>query len=96
MSKSTTPDLDLNHIQLQNLLDFRDRRVNNVNYVRNVLRKFFSSYIKKSSTSSDENQSDHLISPILIHPCLQFDKHSKFSGSRTLNFYSNKFVSFCR
>jgi hypothetical protein len=89
-STATTPDFDLNHIQLQNLMDFRnqtisnDRRLNNINYVRNVLRRFFGGHTKKSSSiNSDDNlpdQSDNLISPILLHPCLQFDKHTKFSG----------------
>ncbi len=86
-STSTTPDLDINNIQLQNLMDFRnDKRFNNINYVRHVLRKFFGNYTKKfsliSQTSDDQSViiNDNLISPILIHPCLQFDKHTKFSG----------------
>ncbi|CAF3240364.1 unnamed protein product [Rotaria sp. Silwood2] len=103
-STATTPDLDINNIQLQNLIDFRnqtninDKRSNNVNYVRHVLRKFFGGYIKKStsinSTISDDNLNDqiltinnindNLILPILIPACLQFNKHEKFSG-RILN-----------
>ena len=99
-STATTPDVDINNIQLQNLIDFRnqtnpnDRRYNNVNYVRQVLRRFFGSYSKKSSSISStgfddslpdqtlttNNFNDNLISPILIHPCLQFNKHTKFSG----------------
>lgn len=98
-STSTTPDVDLNNIQFQNLLDIRnnptnDRRLNNVNYVRNVLRRFFGSYNKKSSsnnsTISDENlfdQSDNLISPILIHSCLLFNKHTKFSGELLIDWF---------
>jgi hypothetical protein len=91
-STSTTPDLDINNIQLENLMDLRntnDRRFNNV---RNVLRKFFGNYNKKFSSSInptvfDDNLpdqsstiNDSLISPILIHSCLQFNKHKKFSG----------------
>jgi hypothetical protein len=97
-STATTPDLDINNIQLQNLMDFRnqtntnDKRFNNVNYVRHVLRKFFGGYTKKYTSinqsvddsltdqSVASNINDNLISPILIHPCLQFDKHTKFSG----------------
>jgi hypothetical protein len=96
-STSTTPDLDINNIQLQNLMDIRntnDRRFNNINYVRNVLRRFFGSYNKKSSsinsTVIDDNltdQTDNLISPILIHSCLQFDKHTKFSGELLLDWF---------
>jgi hypothetical protein len=95
-STATTPDLDINNIQLQNLIEFRnqtntnDRRLNNGNYVRNVLRRFFGGYTKKSSainstvfddlTDQSLTTDDNLISPIVIHPCLQFDKHTKFSG----------------
>ena len=86
-STSTTPDLDINNIQLQNLMDFRnDKRFYNINYVRHVLRKFFGNYTKKfsliSQTSDDQSGiiNDNSISPILVHPCLQFDKHTKFSG----------------
>jgi hypothetical protein len=90
-STATTPDLDINNIQIQNLIDFRtqtnDKRLNNVNYVRHVLRKFFGGYNKKppsinttSFDDTDQSPSDSLISPILIHPCLQYDKHAKFSG----------------
>ncbi|CAF1020014.1 unnamed protein product [Rotaria sordida] len=106
-STPTTPDLDINNIQLQNLIDFRnqintnDKRSNNINYVRHVLRKFFSGYIKKStsinSTISDENLTDqiltinnindNLISPILIHSCLQFHKHEKFSGELLFDWF---------
>ncbi|CAF3047800.1 unnamed protein product [Rotaria sp. Silwood2] len=69
-----------------------DKRIHNVNYVRHVLRKFFGSYTKKSSstTSFDDISYEQLqttniiknnsISSILIHPCLQYDKHTKFSG----------------
>jgi hypothetical protein len=97
-STSTTPDLDINNIQLQNLMDIRntnDRRFNNVNYVRNVLRRFFGNYNKKSSSINspvfDDNnltdQTDNLISPILIHSCLQFDKHTKFSGELLFDWF---------
>ncbi|CAF1083434.1 unnamed protein product [Adineta ricciae] len=87
-STATTPDLDLNNIQIQTLMDFRnqtnsnDKRLNNVNYVRQVLRRFFGVYNKKStsSNSTDDNYSNNLMSPILIHPCLQSSKHAKFSG----------------
>ncbi|CAF4868073.1 unnamed protein product [Rotaria socialis] len=49
-STATTPDLDVNNIELQNLIDFRnqtntnDKRFNNINYVRHVLRKVFGSH----------------------------------------------------
>jgi len=107
-STASTPEVDINSIQLQNLMDFRnqtnpnDKRYNNVNYVRQVLRRFFGSYNKKSSsinsTSFDDNLTDqtptinqfndNLISPILIHPCLQFNKHAKFSGRNTeMNYF---------
>ncbi|CAF3501693.1 unnamed protein product [Adineta steineri] len=104
-SAATTPDLDINQIQLQNLMDFRnqtnsnDKRFNNVNYVRQVLRRFFGVYNKKSPTISsiDDNSTDqlnnnnniqdNLISPILIHPCLQFNKHAKFSGELLLDWF---------
>ena len=90
-STATTPDLDLNNIQIQTLMDFRnqtnsnDKRLNNVNYVRQVLRRFFGVYNKKvtMSNSIDDN-SNNLISPIFIHPCLQLNKHAKFSGRETL------------
>ncbi|CAF0999006.1 unnamed protein product [Adineta steineri] len=104
-SAATTPDLDINQIQLQNLMDFRnqtnsnDKRFNNVNYVRQVLRRFFGVYNKKSPTinSIDDNSTDqlnnnnniqdNLISPVLIHPCLQFNKHAKFSGELLLDWF---------
>lgn len=70
-----------------------DKRINNVNYVRHVLRRFFGSYHKRTSTSSstfDDISSEQLlttniirnnsISSIVIHPCLEYDKHTKFSG----------------
>ena len=92
-STATTPDVDLSNIQLQTLLDLRqqtnDKRLNNVNYVRHVLRKFFGNYIRKPSTSNatgfddvfaEASSPDTLISPILTHPCLHYDKHAKFSG----------------
>jgi len=91
---SSTPDLDITNIQIQNLMDIRntnDRRItNNVNYVRNVLRRFFGSYNKKYSTISDDNhsdQSENLISPILIHSCLEFNKHKKFSGELLFDWF---------
>ncbi|CAF2133808.1 unnamed protein product [Rotaria magnacalcarata] len=100
-STATTPDLDINNIQLQNLIDFRnqtntnDKRFNNINYVRHVLRKVFGSHNKKSSsrrsTISDDNLTDQtltiddLVAPILIHSCLQYDKHGKFSGELLLD-----------
>ncbi|CAF1199407.1 unnamed protein product [Rotaria sp. Silwood1] len=106
-STATTPDLDINNIQLQNLIDVRnqtntnDKRSNNVNYVRHVLRKFFGGYIKKSisinSTICDDNLNDqilttnnindNLMSPILIPPCLQYYNYEKFSGELLLDWF---------
>ncbi|UJR15581.1 hypothetical protein I4U23_002517 [Adineta vaga] len=104
-STVTTPDLDLNNIQIQTLMDFRnqtnsnDKRFNNVNYVRQVLRRFFGVYNRKSSSnqSTDENSidqsittnnfNDNLISPILIHPCLLWNKHTKFSGELLIDWF---------
>ncbi|CAF1506732.1 unnamed protein product, partial [Adineta ricciae] len=94
-STATTPDLDLNNIQIQTLMDFRnqtnsnDKRLNNVNYVRQVLRRFFGVYNKKStsSNSTDDNYSNNLMSPILIHPCLQSSKHAKFSGDLLVDWF---------
>lgn len=70
-----------------------DRRATNVNYVRHVLRKFFGGYNKKYSTNAgfddisyessptaNHTNAEQCISPIFIHPCLQFEKHTKFSG----------------
>jgi hypothetical protein len=69
-----------------------DRRIHNVNYVRHVLRRFFGVYHKKSSPSTvlediscEQSPTANIItenstSPILIHPCLQYDKRTKFSG----------------
>lgn len=98
-SATTTPDLDISSIQLQNLLDFRnqtttnDKLFTNINYVRNVLRKLFGSHSNSSRRSSSRGSTicednlndqtltiDNSISPILIHSCLQYDKHEKFSG----------------
>lgn len=101
-STATSPDLDINNIQFQNLMDLRsptttsDKRLNNVNYVRHVLRKFFGVYSKKPTSISPavfddcftdqstttNNISDNLVPAILIHPCLQYDKHAKFSGRK--------------
>ncbi|CAF5066745.1 unnamed protein product, partial [Rotaria socialis] len=70
-------------------------RFNNINYVRHVLRKVFGSHSKKyssrRSTISDDNLTDqtlaidNLMAPILIHPCLQYDKHETFSGELLLD-----------
>ena len=96
----TTSDLNINNIHLQNILDdhnqtsTNDRRFNNINYVRNVLRKIFRGHSKKSTSinsptfddisfdqSSRTNSiSNNIISPILIHSCLQFNEHGQFSG----------------
>jgi len=93
---SSTPDLDINNIQLQNLMDIRNTNDRRVNYVRNVLRRFFGNYNKKSSSINspviDDNnlidQTDNLIiSPILIHSCLQFNKHTKFSGELLFDWF---------
>jgi hypothetical protein len=97
-STATTPDLDIQNLMDTNI-DIRrqsalsDKRTNNVNYVRHVLRKFFGSSNKRTSSSaifddiSNEQSpttntvTPNAISPILIHPCLQYDKHTKFSGT---------------
>ena len=99
-STATTPDIDIDDIQLQTLMDYHnqtianDRRFSNMDCVRYVLRKFFGGHGKRSisinsavfddtltdQTSSVNNVNDNLILPILIHPCLQFDRHEKFSG----------------
>jgi len=76
---SSNSDLDN---QFENLMDFRhDKRFNNINYVRHLLRKFFGNYTKKFLSITQIND-DNLISPILIQPCLHFDKHTKFCGKR--------------
>jgi hypothetical protein len=74
-----------------------DKRIHNVNYVRHVLRKFFGGYNKKSSSTTtvfddisyEQSSTTNLltensISPILIHPCLQYNKRRKFSGKNLL------------
>jgi hypothetical protein len=70
-----------------------DRRLNNVNYVRHVLRRFFGGSARKSSPTIglDESPSEqspnantlagNFSSPVLTHPNLQYDKHTKFSGN---------------
>ena len=86
-STATTPDIEF-PVLMETTNDLRrqsstsDRRTTNVNYVRNVLRKFFGGYGKKYSTNSnfDEISSDTNVTPILVHPCLQFEKKTKFSG----------------
>ena len=72
-----------------------DKRATNVNYVRHVLRKFFGSHAKKHSAYIGFDEipyepspatsaiTETSITPILIHPCLQFDKRTKFSGTMT-------------
>jgi hypothetical protein len=83
------------HIDLRRQSSTNDRRTTNVNYVRHVLRKFFGGSNKKysSNTVFDDltyesssaltscTTADSCLSPILIHPCLQFDKHTKFTGN---------------
>lgn len=73
-----------------------DKRIHNVNYVRHVLRRFFGGYNKKytSPTIYDDisyeqspttnKLSENLTSPILIHPNLQYDKNTKFSGMKKM------------
>ncbi|CAF3703241.1 unnamed protein product [Rotaria sp. Silwood1] len=80
-----------------------DKRIHNINYVRQVLRKFFGSYNKKSSsiTNFDDISYEQLqttniiknnsISSILIHPCLQYDKHRKFSGELLFDWFLSHF-----
>ncbi|CAF0847252.1 unnamed protein product [Rotaria sordida] len=80
-----------------------DKRIHNINYVRHVLRKFFGSYNKKSSSITSFNDisyeplqttniiKNNSISSILIHPCLQYDKHTKFSGELLLDWLLNHF-----
>lgn len=72
-----------------------DKRNTNVNYVRHVLRKFFGSHAKKQSayvgldeipyepSPTTSTITEGSITPILIHPCLQFDKRTTFSGTMT-------------
>ena len=90
-STATTPDLDMpnpieNHSEVRRPSLNNERRTTNVNYVRHVLRKFFGGYNKKyfSNTVFDdisgETTIEHLQSPVFINPCLQFEKHTKFSG----------------
>lgn len=94
----TTPDLDIqnsmdNNIDNRRTSTFSDKRINNVNYVRTVLRRFFGGHKKSSQTISDESPYEpssptilaattleNITSPVFIHPCLQYDKHTKFSG----------------
>jgi len=90
-SQLLTSDFDIQNIMDINSDNRRqpslnDKRIHNVNYVRHVLRRFFGSHNKKSSF--DDTYSEHspkiltenLRSPILIQPCLQYDKHRKFTG----------------
>lgn len=78
-----------------------DKRFHNVNYVRHVLRRFFNVYHKKSSTStpfddvsSQESQITNILkinsTSVIIDPCLQYDKHTKFSGKHSNNFLKLK------
>lgn len=87
-SSLTSPDIE-NLNSMETSIDYRrttasnDKRLHNVNYVRHVLRRFFGGYNRKSSPFvSDENSLEQ--SPILIHPLLQYDKHTKFSGKNTI------------
>jgi hypothetical protein len=93
LSIAATPDIDIQNLMDHSLEDRRqstlsDKRITNVNYVRHVLRRFFGGSNKKSPTdeiSSEQSPTidviqDDLASPILIHPGLQYDKHTKFSG----------------
>ena len=94
-SSLTTPDFDtqtsgMDDIRRQSSMS--DKRIHNVNYVRHVLRRFFGGSNKKSSssitfddTSSEQSPTTNITtedctSPILIHPSLQYDKRTKFSG----------------
>jgi len=98
-STATTPELDIENFMDSNSDNHRqsslsDRRIHNVNYVRHVLRRFFGSYNKKSSSSTAYDDiscqrsptknidTENLRSPILVHPCLQYDKSTKFSGKK--------------
>ncbi|UJR31086.1 hypothetical protein I4U23_018594 [Adineta vaga] len=101
-STLTTPDIDI-PILMENNIDhrrqsaFSDRRLNNVNYVRHVLRRFFGGSNRKSSPTAGLDDSpyeqsptlnilsENFSSPILIHPTLQYDKHTKFSGELLLD-----------
>jgi hypothetical protein len=90
-SQLPTSDFDI-----QNFMDINadnrrqtslnDKRIHNVNYVRHVLRRFFGSHTKKSSfdetsyEQSPNNRTENLTSPILNQPCLEYDKHAKFTG----------------
>jgi hypothetical protein len=96
LSSTTSPNTDIQNLMENNadnrrLSAYSDKRINNVNYVRTVLRRFFGGSNKKSPTAAFEiishEQSpttdlnhENLSSPILIYPDLQYDKHSKFSG----------------
>ncbi|CAF0923074.1 unnamed protein product [Adineta ricciae] len=101
-SAVATPDTEI-PILMESNTDHRrpstlsDRRLNNVNYVRHVLRRFFGGSNKKSSPLSGIDDSPYeqpptcsiypedSLSPILIHPALQYDKHTKFSGELLLD-----------
>ena len=87
------PNLMETSADLRRPSSISDRRATNVNYVRHVLRKFFGGHNKKYSSSAvfddlsyepsptaSSTGAERCISPILIHPCLQFEKHTKFSG----------------
>jgi hypothetical protein len=90
---SSAVDLDIENFMDNNTDPRRqsslsDKRIHNVNYVRHVLRRFFGTYNKKPSSTQDlaseQSPTRNLTSPILIHPCLQYDKRTKFSGKNVL------------
>lgn len=86
-SSLTSPDIEnLNSMDNQN--DYRrisasnDKRQHNVNYVRHVIRRFFGSYSRKSSPLIHDESEQSPTSPVLLHPSLQYEKHTKFSGKK--------------
>ncbi|CAF3423933.1 unnamed protein product [Rotaria socialis] len=107
-SKSTTA-----HFNFQNLMDtnmdnrcssaLNDKRIHNVNYVRQVLRRFFGVSHKKSSSttcfddiSDEQSQSTNILKaspivPVFIQPCLQYENHTKFSGELLLDWFLSHF-----
>lgn len=101
-SPAITPDCEI-PILMEAPTDHRrpsalsDKRLNNVNYVRHVLRRFFGGSARKSSPAvvfddalCDQSPSSHLpadncTSPVFVHPNLQYEKHAKFSGNALLS-----------
>ena len=79
-SKASTPDIDFHNL----ITNTFDRRLHNIHYVCNVLRRFFGSHSKKSSI----NNSDDLQFPISIPSSLQFEHHRIFSGKNIHSFNS--------